>query len=88
MTETATVTQAWRVSGMHCSNCGILIDEAVEELDGVTASTTSVRKRVTTVTYDPAACTPDQITHTILETGYRTSAVTDTKRRQRRLWPS
>lgn len=88
MTETTTATQTWRVSGMHCSSCSIAIDEAVEGLHGVASSTTSVKRQVTTVTYDPTTCTPDQIAHTILETGYQNSPVTDTNARRRRRWSS
>lgn len=69
--ETITVTRSWRVSGTHCGSCGILIDGAVEELHGVASSTTSVNKQVTTVTFDPAVCLPDEIARTILAAGYQ-----------------
>lgn len=82
--ETITVTRSWRVSGMHCGSCGILIDEAVEELHGVASSTTSVNKQVTTVTFDPAVCLPDEIARTILEAGYQASSMADTP--PRRSW--
>ncbi|MCX9193098.1 heavy metal transporter [Carbonactinospora thermoautotrophica] len=40
------------VTGMHCTSCGLLIDDAVEELPGVTRSTTDVRTGRTTVDLD------------------------------------
>jgi Cu+-exporting ATPase len=42
------------VSGMHCSSCGMLIDETLEELPGVTSALTDLRRETTTVEYDPA----------------------------------
>ncbi len=66
-----TTTYVWQVSGMHCSSCSVLIDEAVEELEGVTSSTTSSKKKLTTVTLDPARCDPDQVVAAIQEAGYQ-----------------
>nr|WSW49347.1 heavy-metal-associated domain-containing protein [Streptomyces sp. NBC_01001] len=34
---------------MHCNSCGLLIDDEIEELPGVTSSTTDVRKERTVV---------------------------------------
>lgn len=65
-----TTIHVWQVSGMHCSSCSILIDEAVEELDGVASSTTSLTKNLTTVTLDPAVCDPEQVVAAIQEVGY------------------
>jgi copper chaperone CopZ len=54
---------------MHCSSCSITIDEALEDLDGVIASTTSVKAGRTTVTLDPTRCGPIQIEDTIRNAG-------------------
>ncbi len=40
------------VTGMHCGSCGMLIDDALEDLPGVTKAHTNVRKGVTTVDHD------------------------------------
>jgi copper chaperone len=58
------------VDGMHCASCGLLIDETVEELDGVRSSTTNVRAGVTTVEVDAARCSPDEIVTAINGAGY------------------
>ncbi len=71
-----TTTHAWQVSGMHCSSCSILIDEALEELDGVTSSTTSLKKKLTTVTFDSSACSPEQVVAAIQEAGYQATPAT------------
>lgn len=33
------------ITGMHCASCGLLIDDAIEDLPGVTTSTTNHRTR-------------------------------------------
>jgi copper chaperone len=65
-----TTTYTFRVEGMHCASCGMLIDETLEDLDGVTASTTSFRTAVATVEADPARCGPDDLVAAIVKAGY------------------
>lgn len=69
-------THVWQVSGMHCSSCSILIDEAVEELDGVSSSTTSLRTKLTTVTLDAAVCDPARVVEAIHAAGYQATPAT------------
>ncbi|MFE2249176.1 heavy-metal-associated domain-containing protein [Streptomyces lavendulae] len=57
------------VSGMHCGSCGLLIDDEVEEVPGVTASTTDVRRQ-RTVVHLAAAVPAERITAAIAEAGY------------------
>jgi copper chaperone len=63
-------TQELLVSGMHCGSCGMLIDEALEELAGVASSDTNVRKGRTKVDYDPARTSVDEIVKEIAGLGY------------------
>lgn len=63
-------TQKLSVAGMHCSSCGMLIDEALEDLPGVASSSTSVRKARTEVDYDPSVTSLDVIATTLAELGY------------------
>ncbi|MDI3404168.1 heavy-metal-associated domain-containing protein [Streptomyces cavernicola] len=44
-----TLRLEFAVTGMHCNSCGLLIDDEVEELPGVTASTTDLRTERTVV---------------------------------------
>lgn len=53
---------------MHCTSCGLLIDEDVEALDGVKSSTTSYKTETTTVIAD-CDVTAD-IIDAIREAGY------------------
>jgi copper chaperone len=62
--------QTFVVEGMHCASCGLLIDEALEDLDGVRSSATSVRTGRATVEFDPAQCTPADVVAAIAEAGY------------------
>jgi copper chaperone len=64
------VTHDLRVEGMHCANCGLLIDEALEDLPGVASSSTNVRRKRTRVSFDPAATDVEAIARAIAELGY------------------
>ena len=79
-------TMTWQVTGMHCSSCSILIDEAVEELDGVAFSTTSLKRKLTTVTFDSTRCDPVQITAAIVEAGYTAALANEGAPSPRRSW--
>ena len=59
------------VDGMHCASCGLLIDEAVEELPGVNVCTTDVRRRRARVELDPTVITVGEVAAAIAELGYR-----------------
>lgn len=71
MADTTRLTFA--VEGMHCASCTLLIDEVLEDLDGVHRSTTKLRKRLTVVDVDLTACTPEGIVMAIVEAGYTAS---------------
>ena len=66
----AETTAAFVVTGMHCASCGMLVDDAVEEVDGVRSCATDARRGRTLVRFDPAATSPDAIAAAIEETGY------------------
>ena len=59
-----------RVEGMHCASCGMLIDDALEDLPGVATSSTNVRRKRTRVEFDPAATDLEAITKAIADLGY------------------
>ncbi|MGH3739193.1 MAG: heavy-metal-associated domain-containing protein [Micromonosporaceae bacterium] len=63
-------TLTFRVEGMHCASCGMLIDDTLEDLDGVRRAQTSVKAGRTTVDLDPAACEPTDVIAAIAEAGY------------------
>ena len=71
--DSATLT--FTVTGMHCASCGLLIDDALEELDGVERSQTDSRRGRTVVRVDGAAASVDAIVTAITEAGYHASPV-------------
>ncbi|MFE6835057.1 heavy-metal-associated domain-containing protein [Streptomyces sp. NPDC057705] len=69
-----TLRLEFTVSGMHCTSCGLLIDDEIEELPGVSASTTNLRTERTVVELDrpiPA----EQIIEAIATAGYTATVV-------------
>lgn len=66
------VETQFTVNGMHCASCGLLIDETVEELDGVDRCETDVKRGRSRVTYDPDRVTVDAIAAAVVEAGYQT----------------
>ena len=61
---------AFTVTGMHCASCGLLIDDAVEELDGVQRSETDSRLGRTIVRADLGVISVDTLAAAIAEAGY------------------
>lgn len=61
------------VTGMHCGNCGLTIDDAVEDVPGVIRATTSFRTGLTEVVLadgaDAGAVAP-QVVKAIAGIGY------------------
>ncbi|MBC9723926.1 heavy-metal-associated domain-containing protein [Streptomyces sp. TRM68367] len=43
------------VEGMHCSSCGLLIDDELEEVPGVRSARTDVRSRRSTIRLEEGA---------------------------------
>ncbi|GAA1604659.1 MULTISPECIES: heavy-metal-associated domain-containing protein [Kribbella] len=60
----------FEVTGMHCSSCGLLVDDAVEDVAGVTSSSTDVRTGRTTVEIASTGINPSAIHDAITSTGY------------------
>ena len=63
-----------RVSGMHCASCGVLVDEAVEELAGVERSETDSRRGRTVVRADLSVASVEDIVAAIATAGYQAEA--------------
>ncbi|MEV6923352.1 heavy-metal-associated domain-containing protein [Dactylosporangium sp. NPDC051485] len=68
-----TTTITLQVEGMHCGSCGLLIDDTLEDVPGVSASATNARTGRTTVTLDPARVTPEQVIAAIGQAGNYTA---------------
>ncbi|WP_019873186.1 heavy-metal-associated domain-containing protein [Sporichthya polymorpha] len=59
------------ISGMHCASCGMLIDEAVEDLPGVRESRTDMKAARTTVDLDGTGAGPAEVVAAIEAEGYK-----------------
>lgn len=68
-------TLVFTVSGMHCASCGLLIDDAVADIEGVDRSETDSRRGRTVVSADPAVATVEDIVAAVAAAGYRAEPV-------------
>ncbi|MBF6216086.1 heavy-metal-associated domain-containing protein [Nocardia puris] len=68
-------THVFRIDGMHCGSCALLIDDALEDLPGVRATQTSMKKARSTVDLDLAVNTPEDVIAAITELGYTAAVV-------------
>ena len=69
-------TASFTVVGMHCASCGMLVDDAVEDVAGVIESRTDVRRKRTSVVYDSERTSPAAIQAAISQAGYHGSPMT------------
>lgn len=58
------------IRGMHCASCGMLIDDAVEELPGVIRVCTDSRAERTIVELDGTGADAGQVIAAIATAGY------------------
>ncbi len=63
-----------KVDGMHCASCALLIEEELEELDGVAEAKASFRKQQARVVVADVSIVP-AVLETIGGLGYRASVV-------------
>ncbi len=57
------------IAGMHCASCGILVDDCMEDVDGVVSSQTDLRSgRCVAVVADTVS--DDAVLGAVTEAGY------------------
>ncbi|MBL7502467.1 heavy-metal-associated domain-containing protein [Frankia sp. CNm7] len=66
-------THTFRVEGMHCASCALLIDDALEDLPGVRGTQTTLKQGRTTVDLDLSRNSPQDVVKVIEELGYQAS---------------
>jgi len=66
----STSTHVFRVEGMHCGSCPLLIDDTLEDLPGVSRSHTELKAGRSTVTLDATRTDLQQVIDTITGLGY------------------
>ncbi|MBU1323566.1 cation transporter [Patescibacteria group bacterium] len=63
-------TIIFSLSGLHCVNCALNIDNSLEDLPGVLKVQTNYPKSQTKVEFDPQKITPVKLVKTIKSLGY------------------
>lgn len=65
----STRTVTIEVTGMHCPSCGILVDDCMEDIDGVIASRTSIKSGLCIATVTDTV-PDDDVLAAVTEAGY------------------
>ena len=52
-------TRRYRITGMHCASCGLLVDDTLEDIPGIESSSTDVRAGHAVVDVKPSALVSD-----------------------------
>jgi copper chaperone len=68
-------THTFRIEGMHCASCALLIDDCLQDLPGVRSTQTTAKARLSTVELDLSRSRPEDVISAIEQLGYRASAL-------------
>lgn len=60
----------FKIEGMHCSSCAMLIDMELEDLEGVNTSKTNYAKAETEVEFDSSKVEVSKLIEAIKKVGY------------------
>lgn len=66
----STIKRKFKIEGMHCNSCTMLIDGDLEDLDGIKSANTNFAKSETEVEFDPDKTSDSQILETVQKSGY------------------
>lgn len=69
----AITTHTFRVDGMHCGSCALLIDDALEDLPGVCSTQTKRKQGSSIVELDSSQNSPEDVITVIEALGYLAS---------------
>lgn len=67
--QMSTRTVTVEITGMHCASCGILVDDCLEDVDGVVTSETSTRTGLCVAVVDDSVADADVLA-AVVEAGY------------------
>lgn len=65
-----TETQVFKIKGMHCASCGVLIDKLLKKQEGIVEASASYGAERLVAKYDPTKITTDKITELVSKLGY------------------
>ena len=63
-------THTFRIEGMHCGSCALLIDDALEDLPGLRRTQASMKRARTVVELAPGGATAADVIAAVEELGY------------------
>lgn len=64
------ITYTFRIEGMHCGSCALLIDDVLEDLPGLRSTQTSMKRARTVVELGSGGATPADVIAAVRELGY------------------
>jgi copper chaperone CopZ len=67
---TKTVKKTFKINGMDCASCSLVIDSELESIPGVIKSQTSYAKQETEVEFEEDKVTEEKVLETIKKSGY------------------
>lgn len=70
----------FQIRGMHCGSCAMLIDGALEDMEGVKSANTSYARQITEVEYDESEVSETEILSAVEDAGYTASAMLSDQR--------
>ena len=68
------IKKRFQIQGMHCASCAMLIDGALEDLQGVKSAIASYARQVVDVEYDEAKVSEEAILSAVKDAGYTATA--------------
>jgi copper chaperone len=66
-------THTFRIEGMHCASCALLIDDGLHDLPGVRSTQTRAKAGLSTVQLDLTQSRPEDVISAIEQLGYHAS---------------
>ena len=70
MKNTSSVQKLYRVEGMHCASCAVLINKVLEKQKGMISANVSFGAEKLTITFDSNLITEEKISTLIKTLGY------------------
>ena len=65
------MSRRYRITGMHCASCGLLVDDTLEDIPGIASSSTDARSGSAVIDLEPGATVEhDVVIAAITSLGY------------------
>ena len=64
------IKKKFKIEGMHCSSCSLVIDMELEDSEGIKSAKSSYARQDLEVEYDPQKVSLEKILKTVKKSGY------------------